>query len=38
MTAVIIVGIVVPGVEGVVGTEGNWSASVFEILALDRDC
>jgi hypothetical protein len=38
MTAVTIVGIVVPGVELDVVTEGDWSASIFDDVALDGEC
>jgi hypothetical protein len=38
MTAVTSVGIVVTGAEVDVVTEGNWSASIFDGLALERDC
>jgi hypothetical protein len=38
MTAVTSVGIVVPGVEVDVVTEGNWSASIIDGLALDGEC
>jgi len=38
MTAVTSVGIVVAGVEVDVVNEGDWSASIFDGLALDRKC
>ena len=38
MTAVTSVGLVVPGAEVDMVTEGDWSAAMFDHVALDRNC